>query len=299
MNFVYINWSIRTSGRKSGAKEACIWMFRYYLSWNPKLLVFPEITNSLRAGREILKPVNQPQPATSPPWPVTCYCQITLHVQHCTALGLEQKPPATKRSFELLTVPQQPSFQKWHFPLSCTQQHSNWDTTAFGYPHRAAQQTWKKRQYDTNYEKTNDPADNCARLQVNNKSLNLNALNNPLQGIKIIRTVESPAPGSLLRSFRLSHTAWRQQERMNYNPPCFPFVFDIRVFYDFQGFTVMHKQNDVSRENSNTQYFWVITKPALPTWQEFLWLVCLPDYIKEVWSPTRVALLCLICSKFF
>lgn len=37
----------------------------------------------------------------------------------------------------------------------------------------------------------------------------------------------------------------------------------------------MHKQNDGSRENSNTKYFWVITEPVLPNCRQVLWFVCL------------------------
>lgn len=144
--------------------------------------------------------------------------------------------------------------------------------------------------------KINDPADNCACLQINHRSLNVNILNKPLQGIKILRSVELHASGSLLRNSRLSHTAWLQQERVNYSTLCFPFVFDVRSFYDFWGFTVMHKQNDISRENSNTKYFWVITKPVLPTCRQFL-TVCLFVWLYQrgLMSHMRVALLC----KFF
>lgn len=62
--------------------------------------------------------------------------------------------------------------------------HSFWLPT-----YSSAADMEKNRQYYTNYEKINDPADNCAWLQINNKSLNLNVLNNPLQGRRITRTV--------------------------------------------------------------------------------------------------------------
>lgn len=147
MNLVCTNWSIPTS-IDNLEQRRCV--PGYFFTTYPETRndrCFSELlfhSWSLRAGWEILKPINQPQPTIWPPWHVTCYCQMTLHVQHCTALGFEQKPPATKRSFELLTVPQQSGFQKRRCPLSCTQQHSNWDTTAFGYPHTAVQQTRKK-----------------------------------------------------------------------------------------------------------------------------------------------------------
>lgn len=49
----------------------------------------------------------------------------------------------------------------------------------------------------------------------------------------------------------------------------------IRLFYDFWGFTTMYNQNDTSRDNANTKYFWVISRPALNDCRQFLRFVCL------------------------
>lgn len=104
--------------------------------------------------------------------------------------------------------------------------------------------------------------------------------------METIRPAELQGSGSLRRGSGLPQAAPPPRERVNYSTLCFPFVFHIRSFCDFWGFTAMHKQNDVSRENSHTKYFWVISKPALPYCRQVLWFVCLSDYIKEVPSPT-------------
>lgn len=51
--------------------------------------------------------------------------------------------------------------------------------------------------------------------------------------------------------------------------------------------SVLHKQNDTSRENSKPQYFSAITEPVLPNCRQVLWFICLCDYIQEVSPPTR------------
>lgn len=65
--------------------------------------------------------------------------------------------------------------------------------------------------------------------------------------------------------------------------------------------SVLHKQNDTSRENSETKYFWVIIEPVLPNCRRVSWFICLFVWLyqESLISHKSVALLHIICCKIF